>query len=198
MIVIDIETTGLDVLQHSILEIGALDFNNPYNKFFQRCRISSEEKVDINALDVNGYYKTKLCDSGEQSLYDLLQNFVKWVDPIKDKTLAGQNVDFDISFLKRSLTQTGLNWSLGWRKVDLHTLAYCDLLKKGHDAPLKNDLSDLNGDYIMQYVGLPSEPRPHLGINGAMYAAEAISRLIYGKSLINQFERYIIPSHFNR
>lgn len=197
MIVIDIETTGLNPSHHSILEIGALDFHNPHNIFYQSCRISTEEIVDVNALEVNGYNERQLFDLSKQNLNDLLQNFVEWVDPIEDKTLAGQNVDFDITFLKESFTRAGLEWCFGHRKVDLHTIAYCDFLKKGYATPLENKISDLKGDFIMQYVGLPKEPRPHLGINGAMYAAEAISRLIYGESLINQFEGYIVPSHFN-
>lgn len=82
-------------------------------------------------------------------------------------------------------------------KIDLHTLIYCDHLKKGIIPPTKNELSNLSGDKIMEYVGLPSEPKPHLGINGAIYEAEAISRLIYGKLLITDFKRYIIPSHLN-
>lgn len=48
----------------------------------------------------------------------------------------------------------------------------------------------------MKYVGLPSEPKPHTGINGATYEAEAFSRLIFGKLLFNDFKVFNIPNHF--
>jgi len=195
MVVIDIETTGLDPLKHSILEIGALDFNNPTNQFYQKCRVFEGAEIDKNALKVNGYDYNQLYDSTKQELRDLLLNFIEWIKPIKNKTLAGQNVDFDILFLIESLKRYNIDWILGWRKIDLHTLVYCDYLKKGINPIINKELSNLNGDKIMKYVGLPAEPKPHLAISGAVYEAEAFSRLLYGKLLINQFEGYIIPTY---
>ncbi|PXY40597.1 hypothetical protein DMB65_11860 [Flavobacterium cheongpyeongense] len=197
MIVIDIETTGLDPLKNSIIEIGALDFSNPYNRFYQKCRIFEGAEIDENALEVNGYNHVELSDINKQELRDLLLNFIEWIKPIKNKTLAGQNVDFDIHFLKESLRRCGIDYVFGWRKIDLHTLVYCHHLKNGINPIIKNDFSNLNGDKIMKYVGLPVEPKPHLAINGVLYEAEAFSRLIYGKLLINQFKGYIIPSYLN-
>lgn len=195
MVVIDIETTGLDPLKHSILEIGALDFNNPSNQFYQKCRVFEGAEIDRHALEINGYNDIQLYDLNKQGLQDLLLNFVKWLKPIKNKTLAGQNVDFDILFLNKSLNRCNIDWILGHRKIDLHTLVYCDYLKKGSNPIIKNGDSNFSGDIIMEYVGLPKEPKPHLGINGAIYEAEAFSRIIYGKLLFNEFEGWIVPTH---
>lgn len=197
MVVIDIETTGLDPLKHSILEIGALDFNNPSNQFFQKCKILSHEDVDVNALKINGYGEKQLFDTDKQTLKNLLLKFIEWINPIENKTLAGQNVDFDILFLKESLNRCNIDYELGWRKIDLHTLVYCDSLKKGINPIAKNGFSNLSGDDIMRYVGLPTEPKPHSGINGALYEAEAFSRIIYGRLLFNEFSGYTIPNHLN-
>lgn len=197
MVVIDIETTGLDPLQHSILEIGALDFNNPSNQFYQKCRVFEGAAIDKHALIINGYNDNQLYDLNKQGLEDLLLNFIEWIKPIENKTLAGQNVDFDILFLNVSLNRCNIDWILGWRKIDLHTLVYCDYLKKGYNPLIKNEVSNLSGDQIMKYVGIPPEPKPHTSINGVKYEAEAFSRLIYGKSLITAFRGYNIPTHFN-
>jgi DNA polymerase III epsilon subunit-like protein len=195
MIVVDIETSGLNPLKNSILEIGAIDFFNPSNRFYQKCKIFDGAEIDCKALKVNGYDNIQLYDQNKQDLKSLLLNFIDWLKPINYKTLAGQNVDFDILFLNESLKRCGIDWAFGWRKIDLHTLIYCDCLKKGNNPPTKNEFSNLSGDKIMDYVGLPIEPKPHLGINGALYEAEAFSRLIYGKLLINEFERFIVPTH---
>ena len=45
----------------------------------------------------------------------------------------------------------------------------------------------------MRYVGLPEEPKPHKGINGAKFEAEAMSRLIYGRGLLKEFDCFEIP-----
>jgi hypothetical protein len=45
----------------------------------------------------------------------------------------------------------------------------------------------------MEYVGIPVEPHPHVGINGAVWEAEAFSRLFYDKPLFEQFKEYPVP-----
>src|SRR3989344_2493483 len=44
MIVIDVETTGVIPTKHSILSIGAIDFNNPENQFYERDFIATSVK----------------------------------------------------------------------------------------------------------------------------------------------------------
>jgi hypothetical protein len=65
-----------------------------------------------------------------------------------------------------------------------------DAIKRGLPVPHKNDRSDLSLDTILKYVGLPEEPKPHIGLNGAKYEAECFSRLLYGKNLLPEFAKY--------
>ena len=39
MIVVDVETSGMDAYKHSLLSIGAVDFENPVERFYEECRI---------------------------------------------------------------------------------------------------------------------------------------------------------------
>ncbi len=57
---------------------------------------------------------------------------------------------------------------------------------------MKDGKSLLDSDAVMTYVGIPTEPKPHIALNGALWEAEAISRLLYQKNLLSQFEQYPI------
>ena len=60
MIVVDVETTGLYPNKNSIVSIGAVDFLNPVNTFYQECRIWRGAKISDQALEVNGFTKKQI------------------------------------------------------------------------------------------------------------------------------------------
>jgi DNA polymerase III epsilon subunit-like protein len=195
MLVLDIETTGLDPACHSIIEVGAIDFDRPWNCFNERCQIWDGAEVDYKALEINGLTLDEIRDPSILTQKELLSRFKTWTDRIEDKTIAGQNVDFDISFINESFARCGLNFSLGKRKVDQHSIVYANLLKRNIRPPLKDGFSNLNSDFIMNYVGLPSEPKPHRAINGARFESEALSRLLFGKIMFDEFCNDSIPDY---
>jgi len=198
MIVVDIETTGLDPKRHSIIEIGTIDFNNPANYFNGECQIWIGAEVDLTALEVIGFALEEIQDQKILTQEELISDFKIWTDSIEDRTIAGQNVDFDISFLIESSRRIGLKFNWGKRKVDQHSIAFAHYLKRSIKPPLKDGLSNLDGDTIMNYAGLPPEPRPHRALNGARYETEALSRLISGKGVFDEFTEYAIPDYLNR
>jgi len=195
MIVLDIETTGLDPRLHSIVEVGAIDFNCPGNVFNARCQIWEGAEIDLKALEINGLTPKEIQDKSFLTQIDLITGFMNWMENIEDKTIAGQNVDFDIDFINESSARCGLNFSLGKRKVDQHSIVYAHLLKRNIKPPLKDGFSEVNSDFIMKYVGIPSEPKPHRAINGARYEAEALSRLICGRGMFEEFAGFVVPEH---
>ena len=193
MIVLDIETTGLDPGRHSIIEVGALDFDCPGNYFNERCQIWDGAEIDSKALEINGLTLNEIKDQTILTQKELISNFMIWADQIADKTIAGQNVDFDIYFLNESSKRCGLNLSLGKRKVDQHSIVYAHFIKRNIRPPLKDGFSNLNSDLIMNYVGLPSEPKPHRALTGARFEAEALSRLLFGRMMFDEFNNHAIP-----
>jgi DNA polymerase III epsilon subunit-like protein len=198
MIVLDIETTGLDPRLHSIVEVGAIDFDRPGNVFNARCQIWEGAEIDLKALEINGLTLKDIQDKTIFTQIDLVSGFMNWIENIEDKTIAGQNVDFDIDFLNESSARCGLNFRVGKRKVDQHSIVYAHLLKRKIKPQLKDGFSDLNSDFIMKYVGLPSEPKPHRAINGARFEAEALSRLIYGRGMFEEFAGHAIPDYLQK
>jgi len=195
MIVLDIETTGTDPRRHAMVEVGAIDFDRPGYYFNERCSVWEGAETDLNALEINGLTLDEIQDHTIFTQKELISKFMIWAEPIADKTVAGQNVDFDIDFLNESSKRCGLNFTLGKRKVDQHSIVYAHLLKRNIQPHIKDGFSNLNSDIIMNYVGLPHEPKPHRAINGARYEAEALSRLILGKGLFGEFSNYAIPEY---
>lgn len=45
MIIVDVEASGTEHDKHSIVSIGAIDFDNPSNRFYQECRMWEAEDV---------------------------------------------------------------------------------------------------------------------------------------------------------
>jgi DNA polymerase III epsilon subunit-like protein len=198
MIVLDVETTGLDPRRHSIVEVGAIDFDCPGNYFNERCQIWDGAEIDFNALYINGLTRVEIQDKAILNQKELISRFSSWMNNIEDKTIAGQNVDFDMEFLNESSRRCGLNFTPGKRKVDQHSIVYAHFLKRNIKPPLKDGFSDLNSDLIMNYVGLPSEPKPHRAINGAKFEAEALSRLLFGRMMFEEFRKFAIPDYLQK
>lgn len=195
MIVLDIETTGLDPEKHSIIEVGAIDYSNPMNIFNEKCQIWPGAEIDPEALSVNGFNVDEVNNPAILTQHELLVRFNDWISSIMDRTIAGQNVDFDINFLTESCKRLNLPCGFGKRKVDQHSLVYAHFLRRDIKPPLKDGTSDLNSDLIMNYVGIPPEPKPHRALNGARFEMEAISRIICGKGVFNEFAGYEVPEY---
>ncbi len=201
MIILDLETTGTDPQKHAIIDLAAMDFDNPSYVFHQPVRIFSKAEIQDEALAYNGFTLEEIKDPKRPSLQQVLSAFISWLEPIKDRTFAGQNPDFDVNFLKTALKHCQFEIPLSHRKLDQHTLAYTAFLKLNKDIPLDETTKQslLNSDAIMEFVGLPPEPKPHhSALNGVLWEAEAFSRLIYGKNLLPRFRSYKLPTYLKK
>lgn len=198
MIVVDVETTGLNPDRNSIVSIGALDFSNPPNQFYGECRAFDGAEITEEALMVNGFSREEVTDRNKQSLEDLMKKFAAWLGGVGDKTIAGENPFFDRDFLKASAKRCSINLGIGSRIVDLHSLSYSFHLKKGFAIPSKDGKSNLGLDKTLVFVGLPEEPKPHNALVGAKMEAEAFSRLINKRILLGDFRAYPLPSYLVR
>jgi len=194
MICVDIEATGIDPRTHSILSIGAVDTEHPSRQFYEECRIWDGAHISDEALAVCGFTREECVDPTKKTEGEAVQLFLAWAWEIEgDRTLAGQNVSFDRDYLQFASARAGLDWDLAHRTIDTHTLAVMHMVKSGLVPPVANHRSAMNLDAILQYCGIPEEPKPHNALTGAMCHAEVLTRLLHGTPLLPEFASYPIP-----
>ncbi|HWO07238.1 MAG TPA: 3'-5' exoribonuclease [Candidatus Paceibacterota bacterium] len=194
MLVVDVEASGVEAHKHSIVSVGALDFANPSNRFYEECRVWDGAHVMDEALAVNGFTMEQITDPQKQSEADLVHAFLHWSDSVAERTLAGQNPSFDRDFLKNAAERAGhTEWPFAYRTIDTHTLCYMHMILRGMQPPTTNRRSALDLDAVLNYCGIPREPEPHNALTGALSHAEVISRLLYGRKLLPEFSQYEIP-----
>ncbi|MSU55398.1 MAG: hypothetical protein EXS46_02545 [Candidatus Taylorbacteria bacterium] len=193
MIIVDVEASGVSPEKNSLVSVGAVDFANPDNRFYEECRIWDGAHIDDDALAVNGFTKAEITNINKKTDREVVTNFLVWINGIEDKTLAGHNPSFDRDFLQATAYRNHLNWPLAHRTIDLHSICYFDMIKKGILPPTTNSHSALNLDAILRYVGIPDEPKPHNALTGALVETECFGRFFYERPFLKDFLNFPIP-----
>lgn len=195
MIVLDVETTGINPWKNAIASIGAVDFLYPKNQFYREVRISDDADIHDGALKVNGFTREELFDVHKPTLEKAIEAFIEWMSVCEEKTIAGLNPAFDRDFLHAAFRHIGIPFPFSHRTVDVHSLCYTHALKRGVPPLMRHGMTALSTDHILQYVGLPPEPRPHHALTGAKMEAETFARLIHGTPLLPEFKQYPLPDY---
>lgn len=195
MLIVDVETSGLNSDKCSILSIGALDLENPTKRFYGECGVWDGAHISDEALEINGFTEEQARDSSKKSEAELITEFLEWSQHLSNRTITGQNPSFDRDFLQSAAQRAKLSWDLAHRTIDTHTLAYMHIMKSGKGEPLdtQHRRSNLDLDAILNYCGIPDEPMPHNALTGALSHGEVTSRLLYDKKLLPEFEQFNIP-----
>ena len=196
MIVVDVEASSVDPEVGSIVSVGALDIANPTNQLYIECRVWDGAHISEEASAIHGFTNEQLHDPKKPSEADLTHTFKEWAMKLDERTFAGQNVSFDRDYLRAAAERAGhTDWPFAHRTIDTHTLCYMHMVKQGVNPPVDpvHKRSALNLDAVLNYCGIPEEPKPHNALTGAMSHAEVISRLLYGKKLLSQFDQFQIP-----
>ncbi len=194
MIILDIETSGLDSGRCGIWQIGALEFENPENRFLQEARIDEEDIITEEALKIIGKTEEELRNKNKQSQKQLIENFLEWTKSCKERVLAGQNIGWDISFIQNKCIKYGIMSKfrevIGQRSIDLHTLANLTYKEKHGEFKLEKGKSALSLSSILEMVGLKDERikidgakiikegKPHNALEDCKLEAECFRRLL--------------------
>lgn len=193
MIIVDVESTGVDPKLCSLLSVGALDFDNPTNQFYVECRAFDGAHVEKKALVVAGFNEEQIHDLQKKTDREVVEAFLEWMKTCKEWTLVGQNPSFDRDFLQQTAHRYHLDWPLAQRTIDLHTIAYFLRLKAGKEIPRHNNHSALNLDSILAEVGLPTRAESHNALDDAKLEGEAFARLLTGRGLLADYKGFRVP-----
>jgi len=194
MIVLDVETTGLDSTAGSIVSLGALVLEAPNTRFYEECRVWEGAVIEDEALAVNGFSRAQVTSINRMTEAELVQKFVVWAkEHTDDYTLGAQNVSFDLEFIQAACARAGIACPFGKRSVDVHSLVWMHMQSRGVPIPLSRNRSALSLDTALVYCGLPVEESPHNALTGALCHAEVLARVTYTKSIVAEFSSFPIP-----
>ena len=159
---IDIETTGINVLKHEIIEIGCVVTTPNFELIGElELKIKPEhiETADPVALKIN-HYDEKLWASGHT-----LPEAMKMLAEIsKDCIMVGQNVAFDSGFLEYAFAKTGILNSMHYHKLDTLSISWAKL----HKEP---DLEHFSLREMCLRFGIKNE-NPHSALSDARATLE--------------------------
>jgi DNA polymerase III epsilon subunit-like protein len=195
MLIVDVEASGLSADRDSILSVGAFDIENPERRFYMECRVWDGAHINDEALAVNGFTREQCLDLSKPSEAEMITQFLEWTQQLGNRTISGQNPSFDRDMLRAAARRAGLSWDLAHRTLDSHTMCWMHMVKQGLTPPVdpQHRRSALDLDAALNYCGIPSEPEPHNALTGAMCHGEVISRLLFDKKLLPEFDKFEIP-----
>ncbi len=175
-IVLDTETTGLDVLDgHRLVEIGCVELVNlvPTGVAWQSY-LNPQRGNEREAFSVHGLSEAFLA---RQPLFrDKAQEFV---DFIGDDMLVIHNAEFDLKFLNNELKQLGMDTISGARVTD--SLALARTIYPGQANSL---------DALMKRLGVDATARTR---HGALLDAELLARVYFELRGGRQADLALVP-----
>jgi len=209
MIIIDIETTGVNYWENGILSIGALCFDNPEKQFYGECRVDEDDIITEDALKINGFTKEEIKSEEKQTQKELIKSFFEWLEKQEIKILAGHNVGFfDLNFIKTKAKKYNLSIKTRYRSLDLCSVAqtiYFKIHRKFLLDDYKENATSL--PEVLKFCGIKDkrieirnkelikQGKTHNALEDCKLEAECFSRLLYGKGLFEKYNKFSIPEY---
>lgn len=165
---IDIETTGLSVIEHEIIQIGCI-ITDAKLKIIEEFEIKIKpehiENADKTALKVNHYQKEDW-----EGAYNLPQAMEIFSEKVKDCIMVGQNICFDFEFLEYNLEKLNLQNTMHYHKLDTISIAWA----KFHDD---TGFSHFSLREMCKHFGIVNE-NPHSALSDARATYELYKKLM--------------------
>lgn len=124
ILVIDVETTGLDPTRHACIELGAVLLDrwlSPVAEYSSLVAPWEGAEIVPEALLVNRIQPSDL--NGAPTIAKVIDRFHKTFSPNSNKLLlCGWNVWLDAAFLKSLYARASQDWPFGYRLLDVQSI----------------------------------------------------------------------------
>lgn len=163
VLVLDTETTGLDVAKDSIVSVGAVRMHGVriYRSTLIDQLVNPGRPIPASASAVHGITNTMVAE--RPPVASVLPEIFQ---AMKGSVLVGHNIGFDIALLKRAAASAGLAWpDPPW--LDIILLA----------GALEPDAPDLNLDTMARNTGVNVSGR-HTALGDSLVTAEIYIRML--------------------
>ena len=162
-VALDLETTGLDVANDRIVQIGAVGMRGPTVLGEPRIDTLVDPGIPIPAASVRIHRITDSDVAGSPRLPELLESLVEM---FAGRVVVGQNVRFDLAVLRHEAARAGVPWR-DPPVLDVSHLA----------GALDRSLVDLSLDSLANRFGITIEAR-HDALGDSLAAAGIFSALV--------------------
>ncbi|MEK7555752.1 MAG: 3'-5' exonuclease [Patescibacteria group bacterium] len=176
---IDLETTGLELKRHEIIEIGCIVARQiqrePGEKGGASLQVIEEfeikvkpehfETADPVSLEINGYREDDWKDA--LSLSAAMQIVA---EKTKEANIVAHNVAFDWMFLEKAFEETGVKNMMHYHKLDTIPIAFAKL----YDVP---EVQKFSLRSLCEYYGIENK-KAHTALSDARATYELYRRLM--------------------
>jgi DNA polymerase III epsilon subunit-like protein len=170
---VDVETSGLDPKESSILSIGAVAMDSGA-KFYEECKPWDGAYISETALKINGFTKEGFAKQKKNEA-QIIAKFFQWLG--ESPLMVAHNGYFDWGFIDAAAKRADLKNPFNYRIIDIHSITQAHMLQARVDVPSKLGLNQ-----CLEYFGLPKEPKPHNALTGAHCNADILNKFIYGRT----------------
>jgi len=202
-IVVDLETSGLDLVKCGIWQIGAIDLNT-MEEFFDEARIDDEDEIvnipelEKTVFDITGKTEEEMREKTKQSQKELIEKFLKWVDTRKMKNFVCQNPLWDVGWLNVRLNKYSYKRTFDHRSFDLHSIAQTKFFELNGKFLIKEEKSDMGLKNVLKFCGMKDPRGVHNAFEDAKLTAECFNRLMFGKNLFPEFSKFEVPMELRK
>ncbi len=165
---IDIETTGLDVIKHEIIEIGCV-LTTPDLKVTEEFELKIKPErikdADPTSLKINHYDENGWKDA--RSLKDSMKILAQKTE---DCIMIGQNIAFDSGFLEHAFAKLKIKNAMHYHKLDTISIAWA----KFHQD---KDFEHFSLREMCVYFGIKNE-HAHTALSDARATFELYKKLM--------------------
>jgi len=184
----DVETTGLEVGYHEIIQLGACIYDEKWNQVSTFLTNIYPEHKDRFSIPASRVHELSIYDLDESpQMHEALENFENWIlkhtdtkkmgrTALRNVMICGQSVTTDINFMKDAYNKLHLSWEFSNRVLDLFVLSiYFFMILKANSISTPKSFS-LGA--VAEYFGFERETEVHNALEDAILTAKCLKVMV--------------------